>query len=163
MFTYVGGKNMVLDQMNHTWILGICILTAVVTAIAAAFVVFHFKRDGSIEDKLVAVPFPPNVWGPRFWFVFHTVAMAYPLQPTPTDKQHVYDFIGAFAHILPCPKCREHFATILSRHPVADALGSREELMTWAWQAHNIANVENGGVAVSRADAVRYFKKLQAS
>ena len=35
----------------------------------------------------------PKVWGPHYWFVLHTIALKYPLNPNTTIKKKYYDFI----------------------------------------------------------------------
>ena len=29
----------------------------------------------------------PKIWGPKYWFVFHTIALNYPLKPNETSKK----------------------------------------------------------------------------
>ncbi len=118
-------------------------------------------KQGAADEPLEQVVFPLDVWGPRFWFTMHTVAMAYPDKPTPADKQHVYNFYVAMAQIIPCPRCRVHFAQILRDDPVADALGSRTEIMDWLWRVHNRANRDNKKRELTRAEVNKQFKRLR--
>lgn len=138
----------------------ILVVCMVLFIIAVCYLLINRSQ---LPDKLIATPFPIDVWGPRFWFVLHTVTQSYPIEPGPKDKENAYNFVTAFGKVLPCPTCREHFAKITGEDRVADALGSRDEFMEWAWRIHNRVNTDGGKPAVSRADATRYFMSLQRS
>jgi len=113
-------------------------------------------------DELYPVSYPTYIWGPRFWFVFHTVTMAYPETPTISDQKAVTAFINAFADIIPCPRCKIHFAQILKENPLSSSiLGNRAELMEWAWYVHNKANIENGQPTISKGEATARFLQLR--
>lgn len=145
---------------------GIFIVILLIISICVALI-FVNKRNLSdisdIPDKLIAIPLPIYVWGPRFWFVLHTVTQNYPIEPQPHDKENAVNFVTAYGKSLPCIKCKEHFAKITSEDKVVDSLGSRDAFMEWAWRIHNRANTDNGKPAVSRADTTRYFMSLQRS
>ena len=36
----------------------------------------------------------PKIWGPKVWFVIHTVALNYPNNPTYQDKRNHEDFFN---------------------------------------------------------------------
>lgn len=139
----------------------VVLATFILVFVCAVCVALVWKHSSPLPEKLAPTPFPIDVWGPRFWFVLHTVTQSYPEKPTPQDKENAYNFITAFGKVLPCPSCREHFARIGAEDRVADALGTRDEFMEWGWRIHNRVNVDGGKPAVSRADAMRYFMSLQ--
>ena len=46
----------------------------------------HFKKQESFQ-------LDPDIWGPHFWFVLHTMAMTYPHHPNAVTKKKYYEFI----------------------------------------------------------------------
>ena len=35
----------------------------------------------------------PNIWGPHYWFVLHTIALSYPHTPNEVMRKKYYDFV----------------------------------------------------------------------
>ncbi len=84
------------------------------------------------------IAMPPDVWGPIFWYTLHIVSLAYPVQPTEADKAGARAFFESLTTVLPCPICREHYASkIKESPPVVDSKG---ELIYWVWDIHNQVN-----------------------
>ena len=46
----------------------------------------------------------PNIWGPKYWFVLHTIALSYPLKPNDVVKKKYYDFIQNLPLFIPVPE-----------------------------------------------------------
>ena len=53
--------------------------------------------------------FSPKIWGPSAWKFIHTIALSYPDNPTPFDKENYKNFFLSLKKILPCDKCRYHY------------------------------------------------------
>lgn len=83
---------------------------------------------------------PTTVWGPYFWYVIHTVAFNYPENPTDYNKMSYKNFFESFSNVLPCKKCREHYQTHLSRHPISPFLDNNKLLNKWVIDLHNLVN-----------------------
>ena len=82
-------------------------------------------------------------WGPKLWFVLHTVSFEYPDIPTQEDKNNHYTFFETLQHILPCKICKKHYATFFENSPITDALESKEKLIRWVLKCHNNVNKQN--------------------
>ena len=106
-------------------------------------------------------------WGPVAWDFLHTIAFAYPTEPTLADKCAMHDFIVAFAAVIPCIDCRHHFQEMVTRDvhgPSSSAFDTRESIsrLTVAW--HNRVNMRLG----KRLEAyetvyARYYPRPRAS
>lgn len=83
----------------------------------------------------------PNMWGPAFWETMHWSAAGYPDEPTPLDKLSCKRMFTGMMGMLPCPTCREHFATLLKMNPIEGAVGSGHALRAWTMNIHNAVNV----------------------
>uniref|UniRef100_A0A6C0BN35 thiol oxidase n=1 Tax=viral metagenome TaxID=1070528 RepID=A0A6C0BN35_9ZZZZ len=79
-----------------------------------------------------------RVWGPALWKTLHTISFTYPKQPSAEDKHWYRTFYESLAHVLPCVKCRSHWAQLLRDFPIR--LDSRQALSEWVVEAHNQVN-----------------------
>lgn len=82
----------------------------------------------------------PNVWGPHYWFVLHTITMNYPLNPNSVTKKKYYDFIQNLPLFLPDEKIGDHLLELLDDYPVTPYLDSRESFIKWMHFLHNKIN-----------------------
>ena len=64
----------------------------------------------------------PKIWGPHFWFTIFTMALSYPLTPSNVTKKKYYDFIINLPIFLPCEKCGDDFAKLLSTFQLKDEI-----------------------------------------
>ena len=85
--------------------------------------------------------YDPNVWGPQYWFVIHTIARTYPEHPTEAIKRKYYDFIQNLPIFIPDPKIGEKFEALLLSHPVSPYLDKRESFLRWVHYIHNKINL----------------------
>ena len=83
-------------------------------------------------------------WGKYYWTTFHLTALGYPEHPTFQDKELYWNFYTNFGKILPCEKCKKHYAEHIKELPVDSALESRKELFAWTVRFHNVVNVSLG-------------------
>ena len=60
----------------------------------------------------------PNVWGPKLWFVLHTISFNYPEKQSSVDKQQYHDFFVNLKHMIPCVVCREHYTEHIHNYPI---------------------------------------------
>lgn len=82
----------------------------------------------------------PKVWGPHYWFVFHTIAMTYPIKPNDVIKKKYYDFIQNIPLFLPIEDIGNSFSKLLDKYPVTPYLDSRQSLVRWFHFVHNKIN-----------------------
>lgn len=76
--------------------------------------------------------------GRSSWALIHSMAAYYPKNPTDADKQAIRGFFNALQRLYPCRHCREQLVVDLARRPIRD--GSREELVLWVCEQHNLVN-----------------------
>lgn len=85
----------------------------------------------------------PNLWGLSFWRASHFITLAYPDQPTLDDKNYVRTYFENLKYLLPCEKCREHYAINLKNKPLTDEiLSSRNKIILWLFELHNLVNTQ---------------------
>jgi FAD-linked sulfhydryl oxidase len=76
------------------------------------------------------------------WRLLHTISVKFPVKPTMEDQQDYLDFIRLFAQFYPCGDCARHFQRLLVKLP--PRVGSREEVIHWTCEAHNLVNERLG-------------------
>ena len=95
------------------------------------------------------------IWGKYFWKTIHYTALGYPNDPTLKDKNDYKTFYTLLSSVLPCNICRNNFIKNLENHPIDDnVLSSRENLLKWTIDLHNIVNGELGYPILSYPDAI---------
>jgi hypothetical protein len=90
------------------------------------------------ESLPTNIGMPPDVWGPIFWDAMHIVSLAYPVNPTESEKAGAKAFFESLATVIPCPNCRVHYSEKIRQTPIA--VGSKGELIYWVWDIHNQVN-----------------------
>ena len=97
----------------------------------------------------------PELWGPYFWNVIHLTSFGYPTNPNDEDKQTYRNFYLNLGNILPCGSCSNsciEFMEESKNHTngcnlnIDHALESRESLIKWGFDFHNVVNEKLGKV-----------------
>ena len=97
----------------------------------------------------------PDAWGPHAWKFLHYVSLGYPDKPTKEDKEKYKSFFLLLQDVLPCAICREHFKDNYSKLPLTDdILSSRDKLIKWVIDLHNIVNEMKNKPTVSYDKAI---------
>ena len=104
--------------------------------------------------------FPPTVWGPFFWHTIHIVALGYPKNPNYTDKKCAKEFYEAFAYLLPCAICREHYREHLAKNPLTPFLDSRKDLLECTIDNNNSVNKMLGKPEWTEQEVIIYYERL---
>jgi hypothetical protein len=100
----------------------------------------------------------PNVWGPHYWFVLHTIALCYPLYPNDVTKKKYYEFIQNFPLMIPVEKIGNNFSILLDKFPVTPYLDSRESFQKWIHFIHNKVNEQLGLPELSFSESIdKYY------
>jgi hypothetical protein len=87
----------------------------------------------------------PTVWGPHAWFFLDSVVMGMPDNPSPNEAAVYKNFFTSLQFLLPCLKCRLHYAANLEESPLTDdILASKERMLRWLYDLHNKVRVSNG-------------------
>lgn len=102
----------------------------------------------------------PNVWGPFFWGTIHITSLGYPTNPTYAHKRAAKEFIESLTQLIPCPICREHFATHLEKNPISPHLDRRVDFFRWTVQLHNEVNKTLGKPTVTELEALMFYKRI---
>jgi hypothetical protein len=82
----------------------------------------------------------PKIWGPHYWFVLHTIAISYPVNPNKVIKKKMYEFIQNLPLFIPIEEIGNNFSKFLNKYPVTPYLDSRKSLMRWMHFIHNKIN-----------------------
>lgn len=100
--------------------------------------------------KIPVPDYPDNAdWGPLFWALLHGFAEKSGRAPIPADEGITWQkLLKATAEVLPCDKCRAHFAVYLKQHPPTlftqiPYSDLKRQVKTWLLNIHNEINQEN--------------------
>jgi hypothetical protein len=100
----------------------------------------------------------PKLWGKHFWATAHYITLSYPSNPTPNEKQNVKIFFEVLAFLLPCGKCRSHYANNLKVNPLTDnILSSKYKLIEWLVNLHNEVNTRTGKRTITVDEAIQIY------
>jgi hypothetical protein len=103
----------------------------------------------------------PKYWGRGAWVFLHSVTMAYPDNPTDSDKLNYKNFFSSIKHILPCQKCRVNYSKHLLNYPLTDKiLSSRENLIDWLILIRNQTNISNNKPKIDYNGVVQQIENI---
>jgi len=104
---------------------------------------------------------PTSVWGHSGWKFLFSIAYVYPeYDPDPETKQNYYVYFTHLRNMLPCAKCRNHYAEYLKNNPIQFYIHNRESLFRWLLGLHNQSNKDT--LLRNSQDAiVRYLPALR--
>jgi hypothetical protein len=97
------------------------------------------------------------------WHTIHFVALGYPSNPTPQQRESYRTFFTTLGDVLPCKMCSQHFAQHLRELPVEPYLESGDRLFEWTVKLHNIVNASTGAKKQWTVDEARasYVRMLE--
>ena len=105
---------------------------------------------------------PPAVWGPFFWHTIHITALSYPEKPSYAQKRAAKEFYESLAHLIPCPKCREHYSTHLQKFPISPHLDRRADLFRWTVNVHNVVNKSLDKPMITEKESIQFYSRIGA-
>ena len=82
----------------------------------------------------------PKVWGPKYWFFLHTIAMSYPNRPNTITKKKYYELIQNLPLFIPVENISTEFSKLLDLYPIMPYLDTKESFIRWMWFIHNKIN-----------------------
>ena len=104
----------------------------------------------------------PDIWGPHYWFVLHTISLTYPTNPNDVTKKKYYDFIQNIPLFLPSQTIGNKFSKYLDMYPVTPYLDSRESFIKWVNFIHNKVNISIGKEELTLTDSMtKYYEKYK--
>lgn len=103
----------------------------------------------------------PKIWGRPGWTFLHLVTCEYPDNPTDQDKINYKQFFTDVQYILPCSKCKNHYASNLQKYPITEnVLKDRYSLMNWLIDVHNQVNYDTGKKVLTQIEAYSAIQKM---
>ena len=102
----------------------------------------------------------PEVWGPPAWTFLHSVTLAYPDNPTDTDKTNYKNFFTSLQPILPCAKCSQNYYKHLQEDPISNHLENKKSLVNWLINVHNKVNSSNDKRVLTYNEVMNHYKLL---
>lgn len=103
-----------------------------------------------------------DYWGPSGWTFAHALTWTYPTSnPSPEDRQSAIEFFRSLKRRLPCAECRKHYSAMYDADPVDAHLDSRDALVRWLVNKHNLVNERLKKPTVSFEQVVAHFQALE--
>lgn len=101
----------------------------------------------------------PTLWGGHLWKFMHYLTLSYPDNPTIDDQNKFRNFFNMIGNYLPCEKCRVNYVTHHSELPLTDdILQSRDKLIFWLFDLHNIVNSETQKTKLTKEEFIEMYK-----
>jgi hypothetical protein len=92
----------------------------------------------------------------------HIIALSYPANPSYAHKRAAKEFFESLSHLIPCPKCREHYQTHLQKYPISPHLDRRDDIFRWTVNVHNEVNKSLGRPPVSEMESINFYRRIGA-
>lgn len=109
------------------------------------------KRKGEISSL---------VWGPKYWFVLHSIAYHYPDYPNEVTKRKYYDFIQNVPLFLPNIDMGNNFTLLLDKYPVTPYLDCRDSFIRWVHFIHNKINIAIKKNTITLSESLEQYHEL---
>lgn len=76
------------------------------------------------------------------WMTLHSISIAYPDEPTESDKALLNEFMSSFAATITCIHCRQHFGSMFTgyKNSVPSWTNSKRDLFLAICRLHNTVN-----------------------
>jgi hypothetical protein len=101
----------------------------------------------------------PEIWGPKLWFVIHTIALNFPDNPTYEDIRNTEHFFNSLKFNIPCDKCKIHYTQRINKNPIMNHLKNSDTLFRYTIELHNDVNVSLGKRTYTYDEVVAIYKK----
>ena len=99
----------------------------------------------------------PQIWGPHYWFFWHTIALSYPTKANDITKKIYYTFIHNLPLFLPIDEIGNSFSKLLDKYPVKPYLDSRKSFIKWMHFIHNKINISLNKPEISLDEAMKKY------
>lgn len=100
----------------------------------------------------------PDVWGPKFWFVLHTIAIMYPKRPNEAIRKKYYELVQNIPLYLPSAPLGDIFAGLLDTYPVTPYLDTQESFIKWVHFIRNKVNIQVGKPEIDMEDFIKEYQ-----
>lgn len=99
----------------------------------------------------------PTVWGPPTWFFLHSMTLALPSSVPEEQQKAVRELMYNMQKVLPCATCGDNLKEHMQNHPIEPHLSSRDSLVQWMIDIHNMVNANCGKPEIAAQDALRKY------
>lgn len=104
-----------------------------------------------------------DIWGPKYWFVLHTISLTYPKNPPERIKKIYYRFIQDLPLFLPDETISNDFNKLLNKYPVTPYLDNKESFIRWVHFIHNIINKKLNKKTITMDEfLIEYYKNYKS-
>ena len=100
----------------------------------------------------------PKIWGPKLWFIIHTIALNFPENPSYDEKRIHEDFFNSLVFLIPCEKCRIHYRQHINNNPVVNHLKDSDTLFRYTIDLHNQVNKKLNKRTYNYDEVVKYYR-----
>ena len=105
---------------------------------------------------------PTTTWGPPMWVSVHIMSLAYPKNPSYSEKKAAKEFFEALPFLLPCAICKEHLKTHMKKFPITPYLDRRDDLFKYSVMLHNEVNKSLNKPTWTELEVLQYLKRMGA-
>jgi hypothetical protein len=106
----------------------------------------------------------PDIWGDKAWFFLHSITLSYPDIPSSQQIDDYHHFFMNIHKVLPCSKCRDNYIRHLQELPLTkEMMQSKENVIVWLFNIHNLVNVENKKPVMEFKDFKRLYEVSYAT
>jgi len=103
----------------------------------------------------------PAIWGKSAWIFLHSITMTYPVCPSESDKYNMKTFFMTLGNVLPCPTCKGNYTKHMEELPLTnEILNSKEYLIKWLIDFHNLINKDNGKKQLTYDDVQNIYSDI---
>lgn len=101
----------------------------------------------------------PKNFGPKLWFILHSVAAKYPTFPSEGEKFEMYHLLVGLPAIVPCELCKSHTRAWLATHKneIAHVITSKNLLFQFFLDFHNDVNAQLNKRKWTLIEAMRQY------
>ena len=104
----------------------------------------------------------PTIWGPKYWFFLHTIAITYPHRPNDVTKRKYYELVQNMPLFIPVETMGNEFSKLIELYPVTAYLDSRDSFIRWMHFIHNKINEKLEKPKISINDFyVKYYEEYK--
>lgn len=100
-----------------------------------------------------------TIWGPKYWFVLHTIAQNYPIDINDVTKKKYYEFIHNVPLFIPDQEMGNRFGVLLDKYPLSPYLDSRTSFIKWMHFIHNKINSQCGKKEITMEESMNEYYK----
>jgi hypothetical protein len=105
----------------------------------------------------------PTIWGPKYWFFLHTIAITYPHRPNDVTKRKYYELVQNMPLFIPVETMGNEFSKLIELYPVTAYLDSRDSFIRWMHFIHNKINDKLEKPKISIDDFyVQYYEEYKS-